>query len=285
MRVIKKIRDMRRTALDLRMRGKSIGFVPTMGALHAGHVSLIAKARLENDIVAVSIFVNPGQFGPGEDYLKYPRPLKEDVVICREAGADLVFTPQADDLYPENYLTHVEVGYLSDILCGAFRPGHFRGVTTIVSKFLNIIQPSRVYLGEKDFQQLLIIRRMVSDLNMPVKVISCPIIRETSGLALSSRNRYLGVIELKNAKIISESLKDAGEYLLKNTKANPGIIRSRIYSKIRRIPGAKIDYIEICRAETLKPLKKMQFPAVILAAVWIGRTRLIDNFLLRKPQS
>ncbi|MDO8735135.1 MAG: pantoate--beta-alanine ligase, partial [Elusimicrobiota bacterium] len=186
----------------IKQQNKSIGFIPTMGALHQGHISLIRRARKENDIVAVSIFVNPSQFAPHEDLKKYPRPFEKDINICKSEGVDVIFAPMLKEMYPENYLAYITVEKLSDIMCGKFRPGHFRGVATIVAKLFNIVQPDRAYFGLKDFQQSVIVKKMVTDLNFPVKIITCPIVREKDGLALSSRNVYLSYEERKKALVL-----------------------------------------------------------------------------------
>ncbi len=254
----------------------SIGFVPTMGALHEGHLSLIRRARRENDIVAVSIFVNPAQFGPREDLKKYPRPLARDLKLCGKEKVDFVFLPSAEDIYPKGYSTFVEVNSLSGVLCGRSRPGHFKGVSTVVNKLLNIVGPDTLYLGRKDAQQATVIRRMVLDLNIPVKVRVMPIIRDNTGLALSSRNAYLNDGERNEALVLSQALKLA-ESLIKKGARDP----IKVILKMRRLIAmkktAKIDYAEIVDRESLKPVSKIQGNCLVMLAVFIGRTRLIDN--------
>jgi len=263
----------------LKQRNKSIGFVPTMGALHLGHISLIRRARKENDIVAVSIFVNPAQFAPHEDLKKYPRPFGKDVNICKHENVDIIFAPSSTVIYPENYLAYITVEKLSDIMCGKSRPGHFKGVATIVAKLFNIFQPDRAYFGLKDFQQAVIVKKMVTDLNFPVKIISSPIVREKDGLALSSRNVYLSCEERKKALVLSRSLQTAKNLIkYKNVKS-----AEKIILEMRKIISPrvdKIDYIVLRDAETLEKVKYIKKKVVIAVAVFIGKTRLIDNIIV-----
>lgn len=259
-------------------KDKSIGFVPTMGALHEGHLSLIRAARKENKIVVVSIFVNPMQFGLKEDLGKYPRPLAKDLALCRREKVDFVFCPKPLDIYPEDYSTYIEVKGLSEVLCGKSRPGHFCGVATVVAKLLNIIQPDILYLGAKDAQQALIIKKMITDLNMPVKVKIMPIVREKDGLALSSRNIYLNKEEREDALVLSQALSLA-KLLIKNGARNAERIISRMQQIIKKKKSAKIDYIEIVDSRNLKGLKKVSGSYLIALAVWFGKTRLIDNVI------
>ncbi|MBN2830730.1 MAG: pantoate--beta-alanine ligase [Candidatus Omnitrophica bacterium] len=261
-------------------KGKSLGFVPTMGALHEGHLSLIRRARRDSDIVVVSIFVNPKQFGPKEDLQKYPRPLKKDLEFCRKEGVDFVFCPNPKEMYPLGYRTYVDVEGLSNCLCGISRPGHFRGVATIVTKLLNIVQPDTLYLGQKDAQQAVIIKRMIEDLNLPVKVRVMPTVREENGLAISSRNIYLSASEKKEAVALSQALKLA-RLLIKNGSRDTKRIVSRMRNLIRGEKRAKIDYIEIVDMSTLKPVKRVINNCLIALAVRIGNTRLIDNLIIR----
>lgn len=286
MKVIRKIKQMQKIVDNLRAKGKSIGFVPTMGALHKGHIELIKKARKENDIVVVSIFVNPIQFGPKEDYKKYPRPIKEDLKICKNENVEFVFYPEVEEMYPESrILTFVEVDKLQDILCGKFRPGHFRGVCTVVSKLFNIIKPHKAYFGEKDYQQLKIIQQMVRDLNFDVEIIPVNTVREEDGLAFSSRNAYLS----KKQRQVANKLY---EYMLycKN------LIQNRKYNSIKRCIKEskkflneelsnfehKIQYFEVYD-ENLNQVKdninkiKKGSKLRIFVALYLGKTRLIDN--------
>ncbi|MDD5561861.1 MAG: pantoate--beta-alanine ligase [Candidatus Omnitrophica bacterium] len=258
---------------------KSIGFVPTMGALHAGHFSLVKRARRENDIVIVSIFVNPTQFGPGEDLKKYPRCLKKDADSCRKLGVDFIFLPDKDNMYPKGYSTFVNVEVLSGLLCGLRRPGHFRGVATVVAKLLNIVQPDTLYLGQKDAQQAVIISRMVKDLNFPVKVKVMPIVRQKDGLALSSRNAYLNEKERSSALVLSKALRLA-EAMVSCGQRNAGRIISRMRQLIENNKQAKIDYIAIVDQEELREVKKIKPGSLIALAVTIGKNRLIDNTVI-----
>ena len=275
------IKETRQKIGEWKKQGLIIGFVPTMGFLHIGHKSLIEKARQENDIVVVSIFVNPIQFGPNEDFEKYPRNMEHDLQICIEAGADLVFTPTVEEMYPSKNLVYIDVNELGDGLCGAERPGHFRGVCTVVSKLLSIISPNKAYFGQKDAQQLAIINRMVMDLNIPVEIISCPIIREPDGLAMSSRNTYLSKEERAAALVLSKSLEIAKQMLMQGER-NAEMIKQKIINNISKEPLARINYVEIVDYIALKPITKIGSPTLIAVAVYIGKTRLIDNLLFKE---
>jgi pantoate--beta-alanine ligase len=282
--IIKDIVKMQKIALGLKRRGKSLGFVPTMGALHDGHASLIKRAVKENDVTVVSIFVNPAQFGPNEDYLLYLRPFNNDKKICINLGVDYIFIPTAEEMYPKDYLTFVNVNKMTEVLCGGFRPGHFKGVATIVSKLFNIVQPDKAYFGLKDYQQLKVIERMAKDLNFPVKIVPCPIIREKSGLALSSRNTYLSKEEKLSSLKIQESLKLAEE-MIKGGIKDTGKVLNNVTANIKKIPGSKIDYIKIVHPDSLEYLKTIKLPAVIAVAAWVGKTRLIDNIIINKGKA
>lgn len=281
MKNISEIKEAREIIKDWKSQGFSIGLVPTMGYLHNGHKSLIDKARQENDKVIVSIFVNPIQFGPNEDFEKYPRNMEHDLQVCSDAGADIIFSPAVIEMYPEKNLVYIDVNELGDNLCGAARPGHFRGVCTVVAKLFNIIMPDKAYFGQKDAQQLAIIKRMVNDLNFDIKIISCPIIREDDGLAMSSRNSYLSLQERKAALIISQSLESAKKMII-NGERNGEILRQFVIDKISNEPLARIDYIDIVDACTLKPVNDIVAPILVAAAVYIGKTRLIDNFFFEE---
>ncbi len=258
-------------------RGKKrIGFVPTMGALHAGHLSLIKQAAKESNTVVVSIFVNPEQFGPKEDLKKYPRPLKKDLQLCRRSGVDFIFLPDNKIMYPQSYSTFVNVEGLSSVFCGATRRGHFRGVTTVVAKLLNIVRPDLLYLGQKDAQQAIIIARMIKDLNFPVKVKVMPTIRENDGLALSSRNAYLSRKERNDAVVLFKALCLA-ESLIDHGQRHTDRIISRMKQLISKKKSARIDYVVVVDLESLAPLKKIKPGCLIALAVRIGKTRLIDN--------
>lgn len=259
--------------------GKTIGFVPTMGYLHKGHQSLIERAKKENDIVAVSIFVNPTQFGVGEDFDKYPRDLANDRLIAAEAGADLIFAPSIDEMYPEGYQTFVEVNELTKTLCGKSRPTHFRGVTTVVAKLFNIIKPNRAYFGQKDAQQVIVIKRMVKDLSIDIDIVICPIIREIDGLALSSRNLYLSKEAREQATVLSYSLDYVREMILKGER-DAEEIKNNIIQIINQKPLANIDYVSIVDIETLVELEQIKGTILIALAVKFEETRLIDNIIV-----
>ena len=271
------VQEVRNVTANWKKRGFSVGLVPTMGYLHPGHISLIERARKENDMVVVSIFVNPIQFGPNEDLDKYPRDMAHDREVCEKAGAELIFAPQPSEMYPCENLAFVDIRGLGDGLCGAKRPGHFRGVCTVVSKLFNIVLPDRAYFGEKDAQQLAIIKRMVKDLNFGTMIVSCPIVREPDGLAMSSRNLYLSPEERKAALSVSRSLSGAKE-LMRNGEKNAVKIRETIVAGISAEPLARIDYAEIVDSADLRPVEKIDKPVLAAVAVYFGKTRLIDNF-------
>ena len=280
MKIIRKISQMQKLAKELHKKGKSIGFVPTMGALHEGHVSLIRQAAAENDIVVVSIFVNPIQFGPNEDYKRYPRNLRLDAQLCEKVGTDVIFCPNAQQMYPANYKTYVNVSDLSDCLCGKFRPGHFKGVATAVTKLFNIISPDIAYFGQKDAQQASIIKKMTEDLNIPIKIKVMPTVREKDGLAMSSRNIYLNKEERQDAAIVYQAL-----ILAKNLIKQGGVDSSDIIRKMRQLinrkKSARIQYISIVDPKDLKPIDKIRGKVLIALSVWIGKTRLIDNIVVK----
>lgn len=278
MRIITDPQKINNEIKRLKTKGKAIGLVPTMGALHRGHLSLIKQAARDNDKVVVSIFVNPAQFGPQEDLKKYPRSLKKDLELCRKANVDLVFSPAAKNMYPQGHSTFVDAGELGKQLCGLSRPGHFRGVVTIVAKLLNLVEPGVLYLGQKDAQQAIIIRKMINDLNFPVKVRIMPTLREKDGLALSSRNIYLNKAERKEARVLSEALSFA-KLLIDNGQRNTARIIEKMKQLINRKKHAKIDYIAIVDLEKLQNLKKISKNCLIALAVRFGKTRLIDNLV------
>ena len=271
------IKEVREVIGNWKKRGFSVGLVPTMGYLHPGHISLIERARKENDMVVVSIFVNPIQFGPNEDLDTYPRDMTHDREVCEKAGAELIFAPQPSEMYPSENFAFVDIKELGDGLCGAKRPDHFRGVCTVVSKLFNIVLPNRAYFGEKDAQQLAIIRRMVKDLNIGTEIVSCPIVREADGLAMSSRNLYLSPEERKAALSISRSLSAAKELMRKGEK-DALKIRETIVAGISAEPLARIDYAEIVDSADLSPVQRIEKPVLAAVAVYFGKTRLIDNF-------
>ncbi len=256
-----------------------VGFVPTMGYLHEGHLSLVRRARQECQHVVVSIFVNPTQFGPQEDYQRYPRDEARDLALLEPLGVDVVFIPTAEEMYPPGYCTWVEVtGPLAQRLEGASRPGHFRGVATVVTKLLNIVQPHRAYFGEKDAQQLRLVQRLVQDLNMPVEIVPCPTVREPQGLAMSSRNTYLSPEERERALALYRSLVVAQEMVRAGVR-DASYIRQRMQEALA-LPGIRVDYVSIAHPETLAELERIEGPALALVAAWVGPARLIDNMLL-----
>jgi pantoate--beta-alanine ligase len=262
-----------------RRAGKTIGFVPTMGALHKGHITLVEMARKQCDFVVVSIFVNPTQFGPHEDLAKYPRTLDADSRKCENSGVDVIFAPAASEMYPEGFDSWIEVGGLTDVLEGAHRPGHFRGVTTVCMKLFNIIQPDFAFFGRKDYQQLAVITKMAQDLNLPLMIIPVDTVRESDGLAMSSRNVYLSHSEREAALVLSRSL-GAIRKMLDSGERRVRTLQSAAENMIEAEPLARIDYVAIVDAKTLAPIEVIDRPAVMLLAVRIGATRLIDNKLL-----
>jgi len=279
MKVAKTIESVRRLVKNARNAGEKIGFVPTMGALHTGHISLIETAKKKCDFVVVSIFVNPTQFGPGEDFNRYPRPIKADLNICKKAGVDLIFAPSVRQMYPTENLTWVTVEKLTEPLCGRFRPGHFRGVTTVCAKFFNIVAPDVAYFGQKDAQQAIVIKRMVADLNMPLRIVVCPTVREPNGLAVSSRNQYLTERQKKDAANIYQSLQTCRNLIEAGTTDTHQII-AEMQKILQRIPSVEIEYISIVNAETLESIEKIAGKVLAAVAVRIGTTRLIDNIVI-----
>lgn len=277
MQIIKTVEETRAVVKAWRKEGFSVGLVPTMGYLHDGHKSLIVKAVSENDRVVVSDFVNPTQFGANEDLGSYPRDIGRDAAICEEAGADLIFHPKPEEMYVLDNCTFVDMDGLTKGLCGKTRPTHFRGVCTVVSKLFHIVTPDRAYFGQKDAQQLAVIRRMVRDLNFDIEIVGCPIVREEDGLAMSSRNTYLSREERKAALILHKSL-TLGEEMIRAGERDAAAVQRAITKKIETEPLAKIDYVEIVDAETLKPVTVIENPVLAATAVYIGKTRLIDNF-------
>ena len=276
MRVIETVEEMRQLRLKL---VEPLGFVPTMGYLHEGHLSLVRQARVENPSLVVSIFVNPTQFGPQEDFRQYPRDTKRDLALLEREKTDIVFMPSATEMYPPQFSSWVEVSRVSERLEGASRPGHFRGVTTVVAKLFNIVQPSRAYFGQKDAQQLVVIKKMVADLNMNVGIVALPTVREPDGLAMSSRNTYLGLEERQAALVLYKALCLAQGLWLQGER-NAGRVRQEMTKLIEEEPLAKIDYVSVANTETLNELGIIEPPALVSLAVGIGGTRLIDNIVL-----
>jgi len=275
--IVKTIKEVREKVKEWRDAGLSVGLVPTMGYLHEGHASLIKTSSSANDRTVVSVFVNPIQFGPSEDLESYPRDIEHDSEIAQAAGADLIFNPEPEEMYLDNFSTFVDMTGLTEELCGLSRPGHFRGVCTVVTKLFNIVKPDRAYFGKKDAQQLAVIRHMVQDLNVDIEVVGCPIVREEDGLAKSSRNTYLSPEERKAAVVLSKSI-NAGKEMVKSGEKDAGIILAKMQEIIEAEPLAKIDYIKMVDADTIKQTKTIEAPAICAMAVYIGKTRLIDNF-------
>ena len=279
MKVIKTVHEMQAFSQAQRTGGKRISLVPTMGYLHDGHISLLNEAKKQGDLMVMSLFVNPMQFGPKEDLAKYPRDFARDTMIAESAGTDIIFYPDAQEMYPGPFKTSVYVSDLSDILCGKTRPGHFQGVTTVVAKLFNVILPHTAIFGEKDFQQLVILRRMVKDLNVPVDIIGMPIIREPDGLAMSSRNTYLSVDDRRSAISISKGLSNALDAFHKGVRDDKKlreIVRTDIQSA-----GLRIDYVEVVDETTLQPVHELSHTARIVTAAYAGNVRLIDNMALK----
>ena len=277
--VVKTIDEIRNAVKTAKKQGKTVGFVPTMGFLHEGHKSLIVRAVSENDYVVVSDFVNPTQFGPNEDFESYPRDIEKDRALCTEAGADIIFNPEPDEMYCDP-LTTVSVDKITKTLCGASRPIHFDGVATVVSKLFNIVAPDRAYFGQKDAQQLIVIKKMVKDLNFDIEIVGCPIIREEDGLAKSSRNTYLNEAERKAALCLSRAL-NKGRSMIEMGEKSAKTVKKAITDEINREPLSRIDYVEISDLETLQPTDSTN-GVLVAVAVYIGKTRLIDNFIIER---
>ena len=283
MEVAKTIEAVRRLVKIARSEGSKIGLVPTMGALHIGHISLIEAAVKECDFVVVSIFVNPTQFGPGEDFGKYPRPLEADLEICRKARVDVVFAPEPRHIYPAENVTWVTVEKLTKSLCGRSRPEHFRGVTTVCAKLFNIVAPDAAYFGQKDGQQAIVIKRMVADMNMPLEIVVCPTVREPNGLAISSRNQYLSEQQKKDAANIYKSLQMCRMLIDAGTTDTLQII-AEMRKLLQQIPSGQIEYVSIVDAETLESIEKIAGKILAAVAVKIGPARLIDNILVDRAK-
>lgn len=281
MQTITKIVDMMDWAEAQRRAKKAIGLVPTMGALHSGHISLIRRSKKENTRTVVSIFVNPLQFGRGEDYERYPRRLEDDSGMCEEEGVDLVFSPQIGEMYPPGFCTSIDQTRLPEVLCGKYRPGHFRGVMTVVAKLFNAVKPHRAYFGQKDYQQYVIVKHMVDDLNFGVQIVMCETLRETDGLAMSSRNEYLAPRFRRKATTISKALNRAKESILDGDYDCFGLV-SQIKRDLRTVRGIKIDYVSIVNPDTLEDMAEIKGQMLIAVAVRIGGVRLIDNMLVTR---
>ena len=280
MKVINKPEELQKVIEELKKEGKNVGLVPTMGALHLGHVSLIKKSVLQNDITVVSVYVNPIQFGPNEDYEKYPRPIEKDIKVCQDNKVDFLFLPTNETLYNKNFSTYIYNNNVSKIMCGITRPTHFQGVCTIVAKLFNIVMPQRAYFGLKDYQQYIIIKQMVEDLNFNIEIIGCPIVREESGIAMSSRNTYLSKEEKVQATGIYKSLCLAKQLFCEGKEIEA--IKQVVEENILKIPNSKIDYIEIRNSKNLQEVTDLDKNIVIAVAVKVGNVRLIDNMVCEK---
>ena len=280
MKIVVTVKEVREQVKEWKKQGLSVGFVPTMGYLHEGHKSLMDAARKGNDKVVVSIFVNPMQFGPTEDLATYPRDLDHDAALCESAGVDLIFHPEAEEMYEKDFCSFVDMTGLTEGLCGKTRPIHFRGVCTVVNKLFNIVTPDHAYFGQKDGQQLAVIKRMVRDLNMDIEIVGCPIVREEDGLAKSSRNTYLSSEERKAALILSKTVA-LGKELAKTEKDANKVVEA-MKKNIETEPLAKIDYVEAVDALSMAPVEKLEGTCMLAMAVYIGKTRLIDNTLINE---
>lgn len=280
MKIVRTVAETKALCRQWRREGKRIGLVPTMGYLHDGHLSLVRASKERDDVTVVSIFVNPAQFGPNEDFQKYPRDLDKDAAFLRQAGVDALFHPGRDDIYPPGYRTYVEVEGLQNRLCGRTRPGHFRGVATVVLKLFDIVAPDRAYFGAKDAQQVLILRRMARDLDLDVEIVTCPLVREPDGLALSSRNAYLSPAERQAALALSTGLRWAEKAVAAGERDSARIVAG-VRAVLEREPLARIDYVEAVDPETLEPAAEVRGEVLLALAVFVGPTRLIDNVRLR----
>lgn len=281
MKVVKTIAEVREQVKAWKAEGLRVGLVPTMGFLHEGHQSLIIKAVEENDRVVVSDFVNPTQFGPKEDLASYPRDIERDAKLCEEAGADLIFHPEPAEMYAPDYCTFVDMDGLTKGLCGKTRPTHFRGVCSVVAKLFNIVTPDSAYFGQKDAQQLAVIRRMVRDLNFNIRIVACPIIREEDGLAKSSRNTYLNAEERAAAVVLSRAL-NQGKALIESGEQSAAKVKDVIMEELCKEPLARVDYVEVVDADSIEPIKELKGNVLVAIAVYIGKTRLIDNFIVEE---
>jgi pantoate--beta-alanine ligase len=282
MRTISTVAEMQAVCRELRRSGKSLGFVPTMGALHEGHLSLVRAARAHNQVVAASIFVNPLQFGPTEDFSKYPRAMKNDQGLLEAEKVDLLFAPSSDEMYPQGAVTEVYVAVISEKLDGKSRPGHFKGVTTVVAKLFEIVRPDRAYFGQKDAAQVAVLRKMVHDLNMDVELVVCPIIRERDGLAMSSRNAYLSPEQRQQALVLNRSLMRV-QAMADRGEKSAAVLQEAGKQVIAEESGARLDYFEIVDPNMLDPVEDISKGALVAVAAYVGTTRLIDNLVLHGP--
>lgn len=284
MEVIEGVAELRKKVREAKERGRKVGFVPTMGFFHQGHLALMERARKECDIVVVSLFVNPTQFGPSEDYENYPRDFDRDCQLAQEVGVDYLFHPSVEEIYPEPQLSWVEVEKVTKGLCGDCRPGHFRGVATVVAKLFNLVEPDVAYFGEKDYQQLQVIKRMVKDLNFSIEVVGVPTVREADGLAMSSRNTYLSPLERQAALRLSQALKLA-QVLYEGGERKAEVIKERLRKFLGEEPLLKCEYIEVREPETLENIELIKGKAVVALAARVGKARLIDNVVLGRPET
>ena len=278
MQVVKTVKEVRDIVSGWKREGLSVGLVPTMGYLHEGHRSLIEKSVSENDRTVVSVFVNPIQFGPSEGLASYPRGLQRDMDVVGSAGGDLIFHPEPSEMYPGHFTSFIDTSETTELLCGAVRPGHFRGVCTVVGKLFNIVMPERAYFGQKDAQQLATIRRFVRDLNFNVQIVACPIVRESDGLAKSSRNTYLSADERQAALVLSQSLQK-GKALIDAGERDAAAVKEAIRAHLLTQPLARIDYVEVVDNENIRRVERISGSTLVAIAVYIGKTRLIDNFI------
>jgi len=282
MQIISTVKDMHALSRALMTEDKSIGFVPTMGALHEGHLSLVRRSKAENDVTVVSIFVNPAQFGPEEDFRQYPREVEKDVEKLSSEDVRTLFIPDEREMYPEGFSIQVEAGGLGEILCGRTRKGHFNGVATVVAKLFNIVMPDRAYFGQKDLQQTVVINKLVRDLNFGIDIIVCPAIREADGLAMSSRNKYLSIEERREAAVLNKALKHAEELILSGDVYDAAYVRNETEMLLKSSPSVDVEYVDVLDPRNLDIVKKIKTPVVICLAVRIGNTRLIDNVVVDK---
>ncbi|MDO8281762.1 MAG: pantoate--beta-alanine ligase [Thermodesulfovibrionia bacterium] len=282
MQIIHQVKDMHSLSRLLRVSDQSIGFVPTMGALHEGHLSLIRRSKQENDVTVVSIYVNPLQFGKNEDFEKYPRQREKDIEMLSSVEADTVFIPEDNDMFGEHDTTFINIGEIGNILCGASRPGHFDGVANIVAKLFNIVSPDIAYFGQKDFQQSVIIKKLVRELKYGIDIIVCPTVREPDGLAMSSRNRYLTEAERKAAPLLYKALKHGRNLILSENINDPSSIKKELETMLKAEPLADLKYVEILNPESFVPVNKIELPVIICLAAAFGKARLIDNMVITK---
>ncbi len=281
MHILKTIKDMQAFSNALKAKGKTIGFVPTMGALHEGHMSLLRRSTEENDVTVASIFINPAQFGPGEDFNRYPKDHKSDMEKLSTLSVEAVFLPDVAEIYPKGFSTFIYVGGIGNLLCGASRPDHFNGVATVVTKLFHIAMPDRAYFGQKDFQQTVVIKKVVRELGFDINIVVCPIIREDDGLAMSSRNSYLSDEERKSALLLNKALQYGETLIVSGKEGDISAVKDKMKALLASDPLVKIDYVEIVGPQYLEKLQEVRVPAAICIAVNIGNTRLIDNIIVQ----